>query len=61
MPTAAKAALILVKRYAGGRLYDAVNGRYVSLAELRSWAALGVAFVVIDADSGADVTRLLLA
>jgi len=58
VPTAAKAAPILVKRYARGRLYDATHRRFISLAELRRWAALGVAFVVIDAALDADVTRL---
>lgn len=61
MPTATKAPSILVKRYAGSRLYDATNGRYVALDQLRHWAAAGIAFAVIDAATGADVTRVLLA
>jgi polyhydroxyalkanoate synthesis regulator protein len=52
---------ILVKRYAGSRLYDATNRRYVSPDQLKRWAADGVAFAVIDAKTGADVTRVLLA
>jgi polyhydroxyalkanoate synthesis regulator protein len=50
-----------VKRYAQSRLYDATNHRYVSLEQLREWAAEGVALRIIDAENGADVTRLLLA
>jgi len=61
MPIAAKPPSILVKCYAGSRLYDATNARYVSLAQIRRWAADGVAFAVIDAATGTDVTRVLLA
>ena len=61
MPTAEKPPSILVKSYAASRLYDTTNARYVSLAQLRHWAAAGVAFAVIDAATGADVTRVLLA
>ena len=55
------AAHILVKRYARSRLYDTARGRYVTVEQLRGWAAGGVAFAVIDAESGADVTAVLLA
>ena len=51
----------LVKRYGRSRLYDTVRGRYVSVAQLREWAAEGVAFSVIDAETGSDVTHVLLA
>jgi polyhydroxyalkanoate synthesis regulator protein len=50
-----------VKRYARSRLYDATNRRYVSLGQLREWAAEGVPFTVVDAEDGADITRDLLA
>jgi hypothetical protein len=43
------------------RLYDTTNRRYVSLAQLRQWTTEGVAFAVIDAATGADVTRVQLA
>ena len=55
------ASPILVKRYVGLRLYDATNGRYVSVAQLRRWAADSVVFIVIDAETGVDVTRVVLA
>lgn len=51
----------LVKRYGGVRLYDTEAARYVTLAELRDWQARGVAFAVIDAETGQDVTKVLLA
>jgi polyhydroxyalkanoate synthesis regulator protein len=37
---------LLTRRHARSRLYDAANQRYVSLEQLRDWAAEGVAFVV---------------
>jgi len=52
---------ILIKRYARSRLYDPLNRRYVSLDQLRDWVAKGMAFVVRDVETGADVTRVLLA
>jgi polyhydroxyalkanoate synthesis regulator protein len=56
-----KAEPIVVKRYARSRLYDAANQRYDSLEQLRDWAARGIAFIVRDTETGADVTRVLLA
>jgi polyhydroxyalkanoate synthesis regulator protein len=32
-----------------------------SIDELRAWAAQGVKFVVVDSETGEDVTRILLA
>jgi polyhydroxyalkanoate synthesis regulator protein len=61
MPTATKPPSILVKRYASSRLYDTTSRRYVALAQLRNWAADGIAYAVIDAATGADITRVLLA
>ena len=52
---------ILVKRYALSRLYDTRNQCYVSVEQLRGWAAKGVAFSVIDTETGNDVTKVLLA
>jgi polyhydroxyalkanoate synthesis regulator protein len=48
MPSAPKLSPILVKRYARSRVYDAEGQRYVSVEQLRSWAARGVAFIVVD-------------
>jgi polyhydroxyalkanoate synthesis regulator protein len=61
MATAPTFSPILVKRYARSRLYDTVALRYISVEELRTWAATGVPFVVIDAQTAQDVTRVLLA
>ena len=54
-------APILVKRYAGSRLYDTVALRYLTVSDLRAWADNDVHFVVVDAETGDDVTRVLLA
>jgi polyhydroxyalkanoate synthesis regulator protein len=52
---------ILVKRYAAMRLYDTSKARYVSLDELRAWKERGISFQVREAETGEDVTRVLLA
>jgi len=51
----------LVKRYARSRLYDTQAARYVTVADLLWWASKGIPFVVIDAETGDDITRVLLA
>ena len=61
MPAAGTVQPILVKRYARSRLYDTANQRYVSIEQLRGWAAMGLAFSVIDTESGVDITQVLLA
>jgi polyhydroxyalkanoate synthesis regulator protein len=61
MMTTPKAQPVLVKRYARSRLYDTTNQCYVSMEQLRGWVSAGIAFSVIDSDTGADVTDVLLA
>jgi polyhydroxyalkanoate synthesis regulator protein len=51
---------IIVKRYAGGRLYDATVGRYVTIGDLTKWACGGIPFVVLDAETGKDITNELM-
>jgi len=43
------------------RIYHPASGGYVSIDDLREWQREGVAFVVVDVETGADVTRVLLA
>jgi polyhydroxyalkanoate synthesis regulator protein len=52
---------ILVKRYAGSRLYDTSKARYVTFDELRELRKRGIAFEVREAETGEDVSRVLLA
>ena len=54
-------APVIIRRYARSRLYDAVHGRYVSVDTLRLWRNRGIAFTVLDAENGADITRVLMA
>jgi polyhydroxyalkanoate synthesis regulator protein len=51
---------ILIKRYAGARLYDPAAPSYVTLEQLQRWQAEGVSFRVIDAGTGEDLGRDLL-
>jgi polyhydroxyalkanoate synthesis regulator protein len=51
----------LVKLYSGSRLYDTAAARYVTLDDLRRWQAQGVPFEVRDAETGADIARVVLA
>ena len=52
---------VLVKRYSRSRLYDTRNQCYVLIDQVRGWAAKGVVFSIVDAKTGSDVTRVLLA
>jgi polyhydroxyalkanoate synthesis regulator protein len=52
---------ILIKRYDRSRLYDTEHGRYVAVSELRDWQRRGIPFVVVDSETGDDITRVLLA
>jgi len=51
----------IVRRYARSRLYDTRHARYVTVADLRDWQRCDIAFLVIDAETGDDITRVLLA
>jgi polyhydroxyalkanoate synthesis regulator protein len=60
--------LYLVTRYGRSRVYHPANGCYVSsdglagdIDDLRQWQHDGVEFMVLDTETGADVTRVLLA
>jgi polyhydroxyalkanoate synthesis regulator protein len=51
----------LVKRYARTRLYDTEAACYVTVTQLMDWQARGIAFTVIDVETGQDITKVLLA
>jgi polyhydroxyalkanoate synthesis regulator protein len=55
------AETILVKRYGRSRLYDTRRACYVTLKDLSNWKRRGVSFIVVDTETGDDVTRVLLA
>ncbi|MCP2671453.1 polyhydroxyalkanoate synthesis repressor PhaR [Maricaulaceae bacterium EIL42A08] len=52
---------IVIKKYANRRLYDTSASRYVTLDHLRELVKEGKDFQVVDAKSGEDLTRGVLA
>lgn len=48
---------VTIKRYGGRRLYNTRTASYVSLGDLAEMVEDGQDFVVIEAPTGADVTR----
>jgi polyhydroxyalkanoate synthesis regulator protein len=51
---------VLVKRYAGQRLYRPATGTYLTRGDLIAMAKATERFVVIDADTRDDVTLVYL-
>ena len=56
-----KTGAIVIKKYANRRLYDTSASRYVTLDHLRELVKDGRDFKVVDAKSGEDLTRGVLA
>ncbi len=52
---------VVIKKYANRRLYDTSASRYVTLDHLRELVKAGTDFQVVDAKSGEDFTRGVLA
>jgi hypothetical protein len=52
--------LVLIKRYAGRRLYNTANSIYVTLDDLSNMILAGERFTVRDAETGTDITRDIL-
>jgi polyhydroxyalkanoate synthesis regulator protein len=61
MASPQKADHILIKRHGRSRLYDTFHGRYLSTEDLRQWISERINFIVVDTETGVDVTRVLLA
>jgi len=51
---------VLIKRYAGDRLYDTVAARYVTIDDVRAMAEDGIPVFVQEASDGTDITDLLI-
>ena len=51
---------MLIKRYAGRRLYNTVTLTYASREDLAEMVRKGIRFVVRDADTGEDITPAIL-
>jgi polyhydroxyalkanoate synthesis repressor PhaR len=56
----ARGDLRVVKKYPNRRLYDTVESRYITLADIRRLVMDKVDFVVIDKKSQEDITRSIL-
>ena len=50
----------IIRKYANRRLYDVANDGYITLADVKQLVLRGVAIEVVDARSGADLTRATL-
>jgi polyhydroxyalkanoate synthesis repressor PhaR len=55
-----KTAKIVIKKYGNRRLYDTSRSRYVNLEEIAALVREGKQVQVVDAKSGADLTRVTL-
>ncbi len=60
MPSPPQSAVI-IKRYAGTRLYDAAAARYVTADDIAELVRAGETVSVSDAATGEDVTQAVLA
>ena len=49
-----------IKKYPNRRLYDTVESRYITLADIRRLVLERIDFVVIDKKSQGDITRSIL-
>ena len=49
-----------IKKYPNRRLYDTVESRYITLADIRRLVVERIEFVVIDKKSQTDITRAIL-
>jgi polyhydroxyalkanoate synthesis repressor PhaR len=50
----------VIKKYPNRRLYDTVESRYITLADIRRLVIERLEFVVIDKKSQQDITRSIL-
>lgn len=50
----------IIKKYPNRRLYDTVDSKYITLADVRGLVLSGVDFCVRDQKSGEDITRSIL-
>jgi polyhydroxyalkanoate synthesis repressor PhaR len=50
----------VIKKYPNRRLYDTVESRYITLADVRRLVLERIEFVVVDKKNSADITRSIL-
>ena len=58
--TAARGSPRVIRKYPNRRLYDTVESRYVTLADVRRLVVERVEFVVLDRKTQQDITRSIL-
>jgi len=52
--------LRVIKKYPNRRLYDTMESRYITLADIRNLVVEGTDFIVIERKSQEDITRSIL-
>lgn len=50
----------VIKKYPNRRLYDTVESRYITLADIRRLVVERIDFVVVDKKNNGDITRSIL-
>ena len=50
----------VIKKYPNRRLYDTVESRYITLADIRRLVVERIEFVVVDKKNNGDITRSIL-
>ena len=50
----------VIKKYPNRRLYDTVESRYITLADVRRLVVERIEFVVVDKKNNSDITRSIL-
>ncbi len=51
---------LVIKKYPSRRLYDTVESRYITLADVRRLVVEKIDFVVVDKKNNVDITRSIL-
>lgn len=50
----------VIKKYPNRRLYDTVESRYITLADVRRLVVDRIEFIVVDKKNNSDITRSIL-
>jgi polyhydroxyalkanoate synthesis repressor PhaR len=50
----------IIRKYPNRRLYDVANDGYITLADVKQLVLKNIVFQVVDAKTGADLTRAIL-
>ena len=50
----------VIKKYPNRRLYDTIESRYITLADIRRLVIERIEFIVVDKKNNSDITRSIL-